>query len=65
MEISVNDVLERMNESNHLNRNDFDLRLIYCLTMIFECHKYEIVLIFVALFFYLFNSKNFFFHKVK
>ena len=24
--MSVNDVLERMNENNHLNRNDFDLR---------------------------------------
>ena len=26
--MSVNDVLERMNENNHLNRNDFDLQLV-------------------------------------
>ena len=26
--MSINDVLERMNESNHLNINDFDLRLV-------------------------------------
>ena len=25
--MSVNEVLERMNAKNHLNRNDFDLRL--------------------------------------